>query len=115
MFYATLGLTSLEPGSASALLHHHAKQDEFIYILSGTPTLILGNREYEMKPGECFGFKAGNKVGHQLVNKSSELVTYLEIGDRTVDDEVEYPNDDLKAVQLENGQWQLTHKDGSPY
>jgi uncharacterized cupin superfamily protein len=42
-------------------------------------------------------------------------VTYLEIGDRTEGDEVEYPNDDLKATQLANGVWTITHKDGRPY
>lgn len=61
------------------------------------------------------GFKAGSGVAHQLINRTSELVTYLEAGDRTVGDEVEYPQDDLKAIQLANGAWFLTHKDGSPY
>jgi uncharacterized cupin superfamily protein len=40
---------------------------------------------------------------------------YLEIGDRTEGDEVEYPNDDLKAKQQPNGVWTLTHKDERPY
>jgi uncharacterized cupin superfamily protein len=52
---------------------------------------------------------------NQLVNRSLEIVTYLEMGDRTEGDEVEYPNDDLKATQVTNGAWILTHKDGSPY
>jgi uncharacterized cupin superfamily protein len=42
-------------------------------------------------------------------------VTYLEIGDPTEGDKVEYPNDDLKATQLTNGAWAITHKDGRPY
>jgi uncharacterized cupin superfamily protein len=42
-------------------------------------------------------------------------VTYLEIGDRIEGDEVEYPNDDLKATQLKNGVWTITHKDGRSY
>jgi uncharacterized cupin superfamily protein len=45
----------------------------------------------------------------------SENVTYLEVGDRTLGDEVEYPNDDLKPTQLPNGEWALTHKDGRAY
>jgi uncharacterized cupin superfamily protein len=39
----------------------------------------------------------------------------LEIGDRSPNNEVTYPNHDLKAVQLTNGEWALTHKDGQPY
>ena len=110
-----INLTHLSPGAVSALLHHHSRQDEFIYILEGTPTLVLGEREYVLSPGDCFGFKAGTGVAHQLVNKSGEPVVYIEIGDRTEGDEVEYPNDDLKATQLSDGKWKLTHKDGRPY
>jgi uncharacterized cupin superfamily protein len=40
-----VNLTHLLPGAASALAHSHSKQDEFIYVLEGTPTLILGTEE----------------------------------------------------------------------
>lgn len=108
-------LTRLAPGSVSALLHAHARQDEFIYILEGTPTLVLGDREYPLKPGDCMGFKAGTGIAHQLANRSEADVLYLEVGDRTEGDEVTYPQDDLKASQLAGGVWRLTHKDGTPY
>ena len=41
-----VNLTTLSPGSMSALKHQHSQQDEFVYILSGTPTLVYGSREY---------------------------------------------------------------------
>jgi uncharacterized cupin superfamily protein len=110
-----VNLTHLSPGAVSALAHSHSKQDEFIFILEGTPTLVLGEEEFHLNPGDCYGFKAGTGIAHQLVNRSQETVIYLEIGDRTEGDEVEYPNDDLKATQLPNGKWILTHKDGRAY
>ena len=110
-----VNLTELAPGSVSALLHHHTLQDEFIYIVAGTPTLVLNEREYHLQPGDCCGFKAGNAVGHQLVNNSAQPVLYLEVGDRTAGDYAEYPHDDLKFTQVEAGAWILTHKDGTPY
>lgn len=110
-----VNLTHLSPGAISALAHSHSKQDEFIFVLEGTPTLVLGKEEFTLNPGDCYGFKAGTGIAHQLVNRSEENVTYLEIGDRTKGDEVEYPNDDLKATQSTNGVWTLTHKDGRPY
>lgn len=76
-----INLTKLNPGAISALNHHHLKQDEFIYILSGTATLVFGNVEYLMQTGDCFGFKKEQNIGHHLVNNSEELVVYLEIGD----------------------------------
>lgn len=110
-----INLTELNPGSMSALKHHHLTQDEFIYILDGTPTLVYGNNEYMMGPGECFGFKKGNKIGHHLVNKSLHSVTYLEIGDRSADDIVEYPDDDLCAKSKPDGSWEFFRKNGKPY
>jgi uncharacterized cupin superfamily protein len=110
-----VNLTHLAPGSLSALLHSHSRQDEFIFILEGSPTLILGTEEFTLTPGDCYGFKAGTDIAHHLVNRSEQLVTYLEIGDRSVGDEVTYPQDDLKATQLAHGAWAITHKDGQPY
>jgi uncharacterized cupin superfamily protein len=110
-----VNLTDLLPGAVSALTHSHSKQDEFILVLTGALTLILGQEEFVLNPGDCYGFKAGTGIAHQLVNRSQESVTYLEIGDRTEGDEVEYPDDDLKATQLVNGIWMLTHKDDRPY
>lgn len=110
-----VNLTHLAPGAMSALAHSHSKQDEFIFILEGTPILRLGEDEFTLNPGDCYGFKAGTGTAHHLVNRSNETVTYLEMGDRTVGDEVEYPHDDLKATQSSRGVWMITHKDGCPY
>ncbi len=111
-----VNLTELLPGAISALFHHHSKQDEFIYILEGTPTLFLGDKEFILDSDDCYGFKAGNgEAAHQLINKSSSVVKYIEVGDRTEGDIVVYPNDDLKARQLSKGDWELTHKDGRFY
>ena len=107
--------TTLAAGAISALSHHHSKQDEFIYILEGTATLLHGESEHPMSPGDCMGFKAGAGVASQIVNRSSAPVVYLEVGDRTVGDEVDYPSDDLKAAQQTDGAWLFTHKDGRSY
>lgn len=110
-----INLTELAPGSVSALVHHHSKQDEFVYIVSGTPTLVLGEQEFQLRAGDCCGFKAASGVGHQLVNRSGAPVLYLEIGDRTSGDYAVYPKDDLAFTQRPDGSWVLTHKDGTCY
>ena len=109
-----VNLTHLAPGAGSALRHAHTTQDEFVYILSGNPILVTDDGETQLAAGMCAGFKAGTGNAHQIVNRSDEEVTFLEVGDRSAGDTVSYPDDDLQAT-LEDGSWQFAHKDGSPY
>ena len=109
-----VNLTRLAPDASSALRHAHAKQDEFIYILEGRPTLHTDEGRRTLAPGMCAGFKAGTGNGHRLINETSEVVVYLEVGDRSAGDTVVYPDDDLMAT-LVDGQWQFCHKDDTPY
>lgn len=110
-----VNLTELLPGGMSALKHCHQVQDEFIYIISGAPTLVLGDDEYLLQPGDCVGLAAGTGLGHHLLNHSREVAVYLEVGDRSAGDQVDYPDDDLRALSLAGGGWQFLHKDGKPY
>ncbi len=109
-----VNLTRLAPGAQSALRHAHSKQDEFVYVLSGSPTLVTDEGRTQLEPGMCAGFKAGTGNGHHLINETAEDVLYLEVGDRTPGDEGSYPDDDLKA-QMVDGKWRFVHRDGSPY
>ena len=110
-----VNLTRLAPGAISALRHSHSRQDEFVYILQGHPTLMTDAGATDLEPGMCAGFKAGSGNGHQLVNHSNADVLYLEVGDRTPGDEGFYPDDDLKALLQADGSWRFVHKDGTPY
>jgi uncharacterized cupin superfamily protein len=110
-----VNLTRLAPGSMSALRHAHTRQDEFVYILEGNPTLVTDAGETRLAPGDCAGFKAGTGDGHHLVNRSKTNVLYLEIGDRTAGDAASYPDDDLQAVLGADGKWRYLRKDGTPY
>lgn len=109
-----VNLTRLAPGAVSALRHAHSKQDEFVYVLAGRPTLRTDEGPTCLSPGMCAGFKAGSGKAHHLVNETPEEVVFLEIGDRTPGDEGTYPDDDLKAALVE-GKWRFLHKDGTPY
>lgn len=109
-----INLVVLAPGAESALRHAHSRQDEFVYVLRGSPTLITDAGETPLAPGMCAGFRAASGDAHQLVNRSSEEAHYLEIGDRSADDTAAYPDDDLKALRVD-GKWLFVHKDGTPY
>jgi uncharacterized cupin superfamily protein len=106
--------TRLAPNAVSSLRHAHTKQDEFIYILQGYPTLHTDAGRTRLSPGMCAGFKAGTGNGHRLINETAEDVIYLEMGDRTPGDAGSYPDDDLQALRVQDG-WHFVHKDGTPY
>lgn len=108
-----VNLTRLEPGSWSSLMHAHAVQDEFIYMLEGQVTLVTPDGETLLTAGMCAGFPAGG-AAHHLINMSDAPATFLEVGDRLPGDAVAYPNDDLQAVMTPQG-WRISHKDGTPY
>jgi uncharacterized cupin superfamily protein len=105
-----VNLTSLAPNALSSIRHAHSKQDEFIYVVQGHPTLQTNDGATTLSPGMCVGFRAGTGNAHNLRNETAEEVLYLEIGDRTPGDEVNYPDDDLRIVDRK-----YVHKDGTPY
>ncbi len=109
-----VNLTTVKPGSASALRHWHAKQDEFVYIVSGELTLVTDAAEQVLTAGMAAGFPAGKAEGHHFVNRTGVDAVYLEVGDRTAGDQVTYPDDDLEARAV-GGSWSFFRKSGVPY
>jgi len=109
-----VNLTRLAPGAQSAFRHRHTRQEEFLYVLEGEPTLVTDGGEMPLRPGMCAGFPAGG-TAHHLVNRTRRDVVYLEVGDRPQGDEAIYPDDDIKAAMAPDGTWGFTHKDGTPY
>jgi uncharacterized cupin superfamily protein len=110
-----VNLVHLAPGGRSALRHAHSKQDELVYIVRGSPTLVTDEGETPLSPGMCAGFKAGTGNAHHLLNRSAEEVVYLEVGDRSAGDVVTYPDDDLLVTTDADGRRRAAHKDGTPY
>ncbi len=109
-----VNLTTIKPGSGSALRHWHSKEDEFVYVVSGELVLVTDAGEQLLTPGMTAGFPAGNADGHKLVNRSGADAVYLEVGGRSPDDEVVYPDDDLAARSTANGR-KFFRKDGTPF
>ena len=109
-----VNLTTLKPGALSALRHWHEKEDELVYMLEGEVVLVEDAGETVLKAGDAASFKANSGNGHQLINKSTRDAVYLEIGTRSKDERVEYPDVDLIAARDEKGM-RFTRKNGDSY
>lgn len=108
-------LTELRPGAASSLRHWHTAEDEFVYILEGTPTLVTDAGEQQLRAGMCAGFPANSGDGHRLENRSEAIVRYLEIGNRSAGEHVHYSDVDLRLEKEPDGTRAFRHRDGTPY
>ena len=106
---------TLPPGCASALRHWHSLQDEFVMVLSGELTLVTDAGEQVLGPGMCAAFPAGRPDGHALVNRSGVEATYIEVGDRTDPDEVDYPDVDMQVRWIDGDYVFVRRSDGTPY
>jgi len=109
-----VNLTTIKPGGQSALMHSHSKQDEMIFVLVGEAVLSTPSGETMLSAGMCAGFPAQGE-DHHILNRSDQDVVILEIGDRSQNDMVTYPNDDIQAVMGADRKWLFTRKDGTPY
>jgi uncharacterized cupin superfamily protein len=107
-----VNVVRMEPGSWSALRHWHTREDEFVYVLEGELVLVTDAGEQVLRAGMAAGFPAGVADGHHLVNRSARPARYLEVGDRSPEDEVHYPDVDL-FVSRRDGR--VCHKNGAPY
>ncbi|MFO0679427.1 MAG: cupin domain-containing protein [Polyangiaceae bacterium] len=110
-----INLTTLPPGKESSMRHHHTHEDEFVFVLEGEVVLVTDGGEQTLRAGTCAGFPAGSKDGHQLVNRSSAPVRYLEVSNRAATDDVVYPDVDMAAAKKPDGTWVFTKKDGTPH
>jgi uncharacterized cupin superfamily protein len=109
-----VSLETLQPGAQSALRHWHTLSDEWLYMLQGALTLYTNDGEWQLSPGQCMGFKAGDPNGHHLVNHSDKLAQFVVVGSRVPGDMAFYPDDDLASLVTEKGRVAV-HKDGTPY
>lgn len=95
--------------------HWHTREDEFVFILEGEVVLRTDEGEQTLTSGMSAGFPAGNKNGHQLINRGTKTARYLEMSNRDPQDSAEYPDDDLAYSKGPDGKARFSHKDGRPY
>ena len=106
-----VNLLTLPPGAWSSQRHWHTKGDELIYVVSGEVVLVTDEGEDTLRAGDSAGFKAGDRNGHHLQNRSASDALIMEIGTRVKGDEAFYPDIDLRTVAGQG----YAHRDGTPY
>lgn len=102
---AILSLARVPPGKESFLPHAHSAQEEFLYILEGEGTALIGDQEVTVGPGDYLGFPTDG-VAHHLRNTGTTDLVYLMGGERTPLDIGRFPTVG-KTILFDMGQGQI--------
>jgi len=94
-----VSLARIAPGKESFVYHSHEREEEWLYILSGTGTAEIDGEEYEVGPGDFMGF-ATPSVAHHLRNTGAEDLVYLMGGEHRDVEIATFPRLGKKMVRL---------------
>ena len=77
----------LPPGHRTGFLHAHQAEEELIYVLSGTPTLLWALpgsavRREPLRTGSFVAFPAGTGLFHAVENRGKDDAVLLVVGER---------------------------------
>jgi uncharacterized cupin superfamily protein len=72
----------LLPGRRTSFPHAESDEDEFVYVIAGTPDVWLDGVLHPLAPGDAVGFPAGTGLAHSFLNNSDAEVRLLVAGDR---------------------------------
>jgi len=107
---------TLKPDVWSSQRHYHSAEDEFVYIISGHPTLIDDDGETQLSPGDMTAHPAGDGNAHHMINKTNADVVFMVVGTRAPEtDHALYPDIDLDLPANGTAKRVQTRKDGTPY
>jgi uncharacterized cupin superfamily protein len=83
-------LARVPPGKESFILHAHLAHEEFLYILEGEGTAVIGGAEFAVGPGDFMGFPIDG-TPHTLRNAGDVDLVYLMGGERGQLDVARFP------------------------
>ena len=107
-----VNLMTLPPGGWSSQRHWHSHEDEFAYVLEGELILVEDGGESVLRAGDCAAFPKNTGNGHHLINRSSTMAVYLEVGSRSPQDLTMCSDVDMMSSSIDG---RFVHKDGTPY
>ena len=107
-------LETLHPGGQTSLRHWHEEEDEFLYVLDGTVTLLEDGGPQLIGPGTCVCWPAKVPNAHCLRNDGDQPATLFIAGSRLVEDACYYFDIDLYYSHHKKLRT-FAHKDNTPY
>jgi uncharacterized cupin superfamily protein len=70
-------IETLKSGHRTSWPHAESLEEEFAYVISGTPSVWLDGEIYDLGEGDFVAFPAGTGIAHTFINDSGEDVILL--------------------------------------
>lgn len=82
----------LPPGRRTSWPHAESTEEEFVFVLEGTPDVWIDGHLHRLREGDGVGFKPGTGIAHTVINNTDRDVRLLVAGERRrADNKVRYP------------------------
>jgi uncharacterized cupin superfamily protein len=91
----------LPPGRRTSYPHAESAEEEFVYVIEGTPDAWIDGRLYRLREGDAVGFPAGTGLCHSFLNNSDREVRLLVVGEKAKpENRIYYPcNPEQKSLR----------------
>jgi len=91
----------LEPGRRTSFPHAESAEEEFVYVIEGSPDVWLDGHLHRLAPGDAVGFPAGTGLAHTFINNTESDVRLLVVGEKSKpENRIVYPlNLERKAMR----------------
>lgn len=93
-----VSVVRLAPGKESFAYHLHHREEEWIYILSGTGIARVDGEDYEMNPGDFVAFPTPS-VPHVMLNPGEDELVYLMGGEQLDFEIADFPTLDKRMIR----------------
>lgn len=105
------GIDLLKPGRRTSWPHAEGDEEEFTFVVSGTPEVWLDGRVYPLKAGDFVGWPSGTGQAHTVLNNTGETAVLATLGEASRKrSRIWYPFHAKHAKTLGERAWTLSPK-----
>nr|WP_230467775.1 cupin domain-containing protein [Lujinxingia vulgaris] len=106
----------LPPGRRTSWPHAESTEDEFIYVLEGSPDVWMDGHLHRLSCGDAVGFVAGTGQAHTFINNTDTPARLLVIGDSHRDDNLcYYAHDEDRNREISDFYWDIERPPLGPH
>lgn len=91
-------LYELPPGQAICPYHYEYPEEEWLLVVSGTPSVRHPDGEDVLEPGDIVCFPAGPEGAHQVLNRTDEPTRVMMVSTKTNPAVAVYPDSNKIAT-----------------